>query len=466
MNIQNALRVTMLICLGALSLNAVGQNTHVILDNQEITAFLSGYDIDVVTFTLDANETLTIEIKPFGVPGDADGDGNADASSNPAIQDGPGVGPTEFIRIGLACQDPAACTPDVFYQYSNNTLMELFANPSAGAASFAIVGGAYVMTIPNFGQYTTDLGGIPFDFGAFNFSASVTDLQVDDAAPDTGCEQVSLELPVVGKTPFDCFHVNKVQIKDKNGTNKDKLKIHKAGIRIDAPNSIDMNTDMLQLRVDGMTVDFSIGSFVEKKPGDWVYKSASGSKPSYTMRINFNKDSWDFKMKDGDVSLIDQSDGIDVALMIGDYESEVHVAFTGGSHGHGSGGSHSGSHGSGRNSCRLPSGTHGHGSSDSGSPGSGKLSCISSMTVEYVPTGELITKTRVEANIFHPNTVFTETDSGNSGTFHTSCSACLTCGDVASDNPDFVVIEVQGLPGDKLAQKCGVPDASCAPILP
>jgi len=466
MKFKHLICATGVVVLGLLSLNASAQNTHVILDNQEITDFLSGYDIDVVTFTLDANETLTIEIKPFGVPGDADGDGNPDASSNPAIADGPGVGATEIIRIGLACQDPAACAPDVFYQFNNNNLVELFANPNAGPVSFAITLDSYVLTIPDFGQYTTNLGGIPFDFGAFNFSMSITDMQVDDAAPDTGCEQVSLELPIAGKLPFDCYHVNKVQVKDKTGTTKDAVKIHKAGLRLDPPNSVDMNTDMVQVRVDGLTVDFSMGSFVEKKPGDWRFKSASGSQPSYKMRINFNKDDWSFEMKNGDVSLIDQSDGVDVALMINGYESEVNVAFTGGSHGNGSGASHSGSHGNSRNSCRLPSATHGPGSSDSGTPGSGKLSCISSMTVEYIPTGELITKTRLDANIFHPNTVFTETDQGNTATFHTSCSKCLTCGEVAADNPDFVVVDIQGLPGDKLAQKCGVPDASCAILIP
>ena len=88
MNTQNVARAAGLIFAGLLSSSALAQSTHAILDNQEITGFLSGYDIDVVTFELDVNKTLTIEIKPFGVPGDADGDGNPNASSNPSMRIG------------------------------------------------------------------------------------------------------------------------------------------------------------------------------------------------------------------------------------------------------------------------------------------------------------------------------------------------------------------------------------------
>ncbi len=270
---------------------------------------------------------------------------------------------------------------------------------------------------------------------------------------------------MVGKTPFDCYHVNKIKVKDKRGTTKDQLEVVKAGLRLDPPHSVNMETDMVQLRMDGLTFDFSIGSFVEKKPGDWQYKSATGSKPSYSMRIDFNKDVWSFEMKDGNVALIDESDGVDVALMINGFESSENVAIASGSHGHGSGGSHSGDFGNRHNSCRLPTGTHG-GGSDSGSPGKGKLSCISSITVQHIPSGELITKTRVDGTLFHPATPFVSTDTGAMETYHTSCSKALRCGDHGeSNNPDFIIVEIQGLPGDKLAQRCGVVDASCK-ILP
>ncbi len=167
---------------GLLSLSVLAQNTLVINDPQEITDFLSGYDVKSVTFTIDENDVLTIAIEPYGVPGDADGDGNPDASSNPAIFDEPGVGSTEFLNIGLVCADPTVCIPDVNFQYTADTLV--VDNPLAGPASMAIAGDAYVLTIPDWSVFKANVGGTSTSFGAFSFSASFTDLQPDDFAPD------------------------------------------------------------------------------------------------------------------------------------------------------------------------------------------------------------------------------------------------------------------------------------------
>ena len=88
-----------------LSFSALAQDSQVLNDPQEITDFLSGYDIQSVTYQIDENDILTVTISPYGVAGDADGDGNPDASSNPLIFDEPGVGSTELLTIGMVCGD-------------------------------------------------------------------------------------------------------------------------------------------------------------------------------------------------------------------------------------------------------------------------------------------------------------------------------------------------------------------------
>ncbi|RMF95425.1 MAG: hypothetical protein D6727_10755 [Gammaproteobacteria bacterium] len=440
--------VLALVAPGAL----LAANTHVLNDPQEITSFLSGYDVKAVTFVLDENDTLTISIEPYGVPGDADGDGNPDASSNPAILDQPGVGATEFLNIGLVCGDPAICVPDVNFTYTNNTLS--VDNSAAGPASMAIANGAYELTIPNFSQFKANLGGTSSLFGSFSFSASFTDLFPDDFAPDVDangapvCEPISLEPPVVGKMPFDCFAINKVKVEDKPGATKDKIKIAKAGFRLDPPNSVDLSTDIVEIRLDGLVFQFPPGSFEQKgsKP-DYVFKSASGVKPKVEARLRFDKATWELSVKDGDASLIDNSDGVDVTLMIGDYENTENIVLD----------AEGEFVGVPKRSCRHVTSD----SSDDGTPGVNKLSCLSGLSVQH-SSGTIITKTRAAAELLHPNTVFVEEATGDMAVIHTSCSQCLRCGDVVGN---FTIVEIEGLPGDKMAQKCGVPDASCS-LLP
>jgi len=452
-------RLSTALIAGLLSFNALAVDTHVLTDPQEITGYLSGYDIKSVTFSIDSNDVMTMKIEPYGVPGDADGDGNPDSSSNPAIFDEPGVGSTEFLNIGLVCADLSICIPDVNFSYSANTL--IVDNPLAGPASMAIEGDAYVLTIPEFSTFTTNLGSSdPTNFAAFSFSASFTDIEVDDFAPDLDpsgipvCEPVNIEPEDPGKTPFDCFSINRVSIKNKNGTNKDKVKVQKAGFRLDPPNTVDLGTDMVQIRIDGLVFDFAPGSFVQKgnKP-DFVYKSASGAIPKIKARIRFDKYTWGIRAKGIDASLVDKSDGVEVCLMIGDFESCENVMIT--KHGHNSSSSDSG-HPS-RRSCNPNSGS----SSDSGTPGNNKLSCISSMTLQH-SSGAIINKTRAGAELLHPNTVFIDEATGDMAIVHTSCSQALYCGDVVGN---FTIVEIEGTPGDKLARKANVPDASCN-ILP
>lgn len=186
---------------------AFAANTYTISDAKEIGAFPSGYDIKEVTFTLDANFTLTADIIPWGVPGDADGDGDPNASTT-AIPDGVGVGDTEYLQIDLECgavDVSNGCTPNVVITYTNNTLAVYNLATAADLTpfvSFTVLSDRYVMTITDLLGFKTAVGiaTTAVNFGAFHFVASFTDAQEDDSVPDNfACEAVHLDPPDVAK---------------------------------------------------------------------------------------------------------------------------------------------------------------------------------------------------------------------------------------------------------------------------
>jgi hypothetical protein len=272
--------------------------------------------------------------------------------------------------------------------------------------------------------------------------------------------------PPSGKTPFDCYSVSKIQTKNKPGTASDEIKITKAGVRLDPPNTVNLATDMVQIRIDGYTVNIPAGSFVTIGTNDYKYQTGTGVVPKVTVRLNLAKGEWEFSCKGCDVGLLTFADGIDVCLMIGSFESCTNVPAGGGS-------SHSSDNSSDDAtgpvaSCKLPSsaGSSGSsGSSDSSTPGPNKMSPISSITIEHI-SGKRLTRSRVHGTLLHPTTVFANSAiSPDKATLDTSGGTCLRCGDPDSSGK-FTIVRISGTPGDKLSKKCGVPDASCTIPLP
>lgn len=203
--------------VAALSANAAG-NTYQALDPQEIIDFNSGYDLSRVEYTLIDTETLQIDLIPYGVPGDADGDGNPDASSNPIIADSPGVSGLEVITLGMICNYTGGpCVPNLDISYAENTLSAIATSGADVTANltFQIIDAidndgkldTYRLTISNLSTVRTAvLGFVPTEvnFGSFTFSAHFNDAQPDDFVPDldpsTGelvCETISLTPPDV-----------------------------------------------------------------------------------------------------------------------------------------------------------------------------------------------------------------------------------------------------------------------------
>jgi len=258
--------------------------------------------------------------------------------------------------------------------------------------------------------------------------------------------------PVPTKQPFPCYNVGNIAVKNKSGATSDEVKITKSGVQLPVGVNFNPAADDVTVAIDGLVTIIPAGSFVQQgSQQDFKYSTASGVTPKVTMRLNFAKGTWEFNYTKGDVSLITTANGVDVTLTVGIYTGTEHVVVVTNN------GSSSDSHASHPPSCKP-----GGGGSDSGTPGINKMSCISSIIVSD-PTGNIITKLRSLAEIGHPETTFTDQTTGEVGIIHTSCSQCLTCGQVwpGGLGGAFTILELGGAPGDKMALKCGVADASC-----
>ncbi len=263
--------------------------------------------------------------------------------------------------------------------------------------------------------------------------------------------------PQVSTVSFDCFGINKAEIKIK-GNGQDRIKIEKGVLALPADKTFDPASDKVTVSVDGVTVTIPAGSFEKKgAKNDYRYKTGSGVKPKIHARLNFHKAEWEIKIQDVDAGIVDNGDGVKVDLVIGNTEGTETLMMT-----------EKLDHGlpelkykaSPRLSCRsvrppeVPD----------DDPDDLKRSCLSFMEVTYhlgLPDQEVIQK--FSDDIGHPETTFVASD-GTAATFHTSCSRCLSCGQTDAGG-NFVITGISDATG-KLGTQCGVPDASCGTTPP
>lgn len=117
-----------------------------------------------------------------------------------------------------------------------------------------------------------------------------------------------------------CYVINKVKLHRHQKANKDKLHIKYAGFRLPEDAMVDLAEDDVSISVDGMVYDFPAGTFKQKgNKYHYEYKSASGEQPQIRVSINFEKLKWSLKVNHADIDEVDNSDGIDISLSIGNY---------------------------------------------------------------------------------------------------------------------------------------------------
>ena len=263
--------------------------------------------------------------------------------------------------------------------------------------------------------------------------------------------------PAATTVPFACFGVNKAKIELRGG-GRDKIKIEKGVLALPLDKAFDPAADKVTLVVDGLTFVIPVGSFEKKgEKNDYVYKTGSGVKPRIHARLNFHKAEWETKIDDVDATAVDNSDGVSVSLEIGTVKSSVDLAMTEKVETKKTELKYKAES---KLSCR---GVHPPEVPDD-DPDDLKRSCLSFVEVTYhagQPDQEILQKFSNE--IGHPETTFVASN-GAAATFHTSCSQCLVCGQTDASG-EFTITGISDATG-KLADKCGVTDASCGTTPP
>ena len=154
----------------------------------------------------------------------------------------------------------------------------------------------------------------------FYLFEELLDVDPKDGVPD--CELTAFLNTVPDKGHYSCYAVNEVEVKDKEGTDKDELKIKKAEVSLPDGWLFDPDMDMVQVGIGGLTFDIPRGSF-QRKGGkeNYEFKSPKDARPSLEVHLHLYRDQWDLKWKYADVSMLDCDDGCQVSLIINGFGS-------------------------------------------------------------------------------------------------------------------------------------------------
>jgi hypothetical protein len=123
-----------------------------------------------------------------------------------------------------------------------------------------------------------------------------------------------------------CYAINKVKLHRHHMENKDTLFIKHAGFSLPEGAIVDLEQDDVSITIDGKVYEFPAGTF--KQTDDemhYVYKTAPSVKPQMMVSVDLKKSKWSLKLIHINSEFVDNSDGIDIALSIGDYTGSENV---------------------------------------------------------------------------------------------------------------------------------------------
>lgn len=127
-----------------------------------------------------------------------------------------------------------------------------------------------------------------------------------------------------------CFDVKKIKIRDGKkhyrhwgsyGASKSKIK---AALSTSCPDGFDPSQSLVALSLDGETFSFPIGSFNQVGSSN-KYRAWIAGSPSLDATLNCDKGRFNFSASRADTSQIDNSDGVDVTLVLGDTSASKNV---------------------------------------------------------------------------------------------------------------------------------------------
>jgi hypothetical protein len=137
--------------------------------------------------------------------------------------------------------------------------------------------------------------------------------------------------------PPACFDVKKIKIRDGKKHHRhmgsygsSKSKIH-AQLSVGCPMDFDPAQSLVSLALDGENFEFPIGSFSQVGNKN-KYRAWVGGSPNMRATLNCNKGRFNFSASKADTSQIDNSDGVDVTLVLGNQSESKNVMLSGTGH--------------------------------------------------------------------------------------------------------------------------------------
>jgi hypothetical protein len=111
---------------------------------------------------------------------------------------------------------------------------------------------------------------------------------------------------------------------DHKRPNKDKI-VGEGILRLGEVATYDLTGNDVVVNIDGVVVSIPAGSFVQQGENEsYHFESANGAEPQINMELDFKKGEWRLRVSKIDASAIDNSDGVEITLTIGDlYASEL-----------------------------------------------------------------------------------------------------------------------------------------------
>lgn len=285
--------------------------------------------VNATPFQYNQPDGTVLDIFPLGTNASVTMNASLDQSCNLVGGDDGGNDLTVMADIDV---QPYDFVPEFTGTLLTGEILELGMDPVISSSSivfdarFAITGGALVTG----GDYTVGAEvGMTLVVEGNNF-ASCADSWNGGAKGDIGAiESVPPEEA--------CFDVKKIKIRDGKkhwrhwgsyGHSKSKIS---AMLNTSCPSGFDPNASVVSLMLDGETFDFPIGSFNQVGSSN-KYRAWVGGSPSLRATLNCDKGRFSFSASKADTSQIDNSDGVDVTLVLGSQSSSKNVSLMSSGH--------------------------------------------------------------------------------------------------------------------------------------
>jgi len=229
-----------------------------------------------------------------------------------------------------------------------------------------------------------------------------------------------------------CFDVKKIKIRDGKkhwrhygsyGTSKSKIK---ASLTTSCPAGFDPTQSLISLSLDGESFEFPVGSFNQVGSSS-KYRAWVAGSPTMNATLDCGKGRFHFSASKADTSQIDNSDGVDVTLVLGSQTSAKNVMLSATGHHYANKG-HSNVlyyHNNTPISCAVDNGaddTH-----------------MSEIKIKHKMSGKVYSYFSSKGG-FGKSCMVLDTGSGDYAVFDTSPTTIITCG---SGDANFEVVGIE-----------------------